>query len=113
MFDENTLVITGSSGGWKSLYVQTHEEILKNLDKQHIICLIHHGDGLKADPVENREKWDGNTTIKGKKERFEPTMKHIVENLKPITKTDKFGHKFDVKRDFRIEYMPFDKADSK
>ena len=82
--DENTLVITGSSGGWKSLYVQTHEEILKNLDKQHIICLIHHGDGLKADPVENREKWDGNTTTKGKKERFEPTMKHIVENLKPF-----------------------------
>ena len=111
--DENTLVITGSSGGWKSLYVQTHEEIIKNLDKQHIICLIHHGDGLKADPVENREKWDGNTTTKGKKERFEPIMKHIVENLKSITKKDKFGNPFKVKRTFRIEYMPFDKADSK
>ena len=111
--DENTLVITGSSGGWKSLYVQTQEEILKNLDKQHIICLIHHGDGLKADPVENREKWDGNTTIKGKKQRFEPTMKHIVENLKPITKKDEYGSAFEVKRTFRIEYMPFDKADSK
>ena len=113
LFDENTLVITGSSGGWKSLYVQTHEEIIKNLDKQHIICLIHHGDGLKADPVENREKWDGNTTTKGKKERFEPIMKHIVENLKSITKKDKFGNPFEVKRTFRIEYMPFDKADSK
>lgn len=112
--DENTLVITGSSGGWKSLYVQTHEEILKNLDKQHIICLIHHGDGTrKTGPVENREKWDGNTTTKGKKERFEPTMKHIVEKLEPIIKKDDFGNAFEVKRTFRIEYMPFDKADSK
>ena len=111
--DENTLVITGSSGGWKSLYVQTHEEIIKNPDKQHIINLIHHGDGLKVDPVENREKWDGNSTTKGKKERFEPTMKHMVENLKPIIKKDKFGNTFEVKRTYRIEYMPFDKADSK
>ena len=111
--DENTLVITGSSGGWKSLYVQTHEEIIKNPDKQHIINLIHHGDGLNVDPVENREKWDGNSTTKGKKERFEPTMKHMVENLMPIIKKDKFGNTFEVKRTYRIEYMPFDKADSK
>ena len=40
-------------------------------------------------------------------------MKHIIENLKPITKQDEFGSPFTVNRTFRIEYMPFDKADSK
>ena len=110
--DSNTRVIEGSSGGWKTLFYNITKEVIDHPDTQHFKALIYHGDNGKNSPIENKVKWEGNNTIKGKREKFEPVLRDIIENRESIHKIDQYGKPFEVKRTFEVRYMPFDEADS-